>query len=703
MSSNDSQLKSLSDLFKDKMFRIPDYQRGYSWEKKQIDEFIDDLKIMDINNDDIHYTGMLSLKEFGDKEKENLKEKWIMDSDESITPFYVIDGQQRLITCTILINVIIDYFKKIEEEEKKQILLKKKTLKDLQRKYIFEEDPETSLEEGSRAYKLLYSDDNVSNEYLENAIWAEKENAELKKTLYTNNMLNAKEKFKKWIEEEGKKGPERIEEIFDKVTNKLKFNIYYIDKNTNVNISFETMNNRGKSLSNLELLKNRLIYLSTKMNNTQRDRNLIREDINDAWKTIYNTLGKNADIKVDDDEYLRHHWIIYFPYSRSQINEKQISYDRYLLDEYFSQMRIINQSKEDSNINSESKIEDRKDESSDCNDDDSEENKNEETLKTLLKEKLELCNIQNYVKSIKNMVKFWYQTKVPENEDLNEDVRNMLIKINRLKIAQVRPLTTVILSKYIKNKNDKEIVNVLKKLERFLFINFALRKVPSNYKDSQFYHLSQKLNKNEITLKNLCEYLEKIDDIDDKGNISLNEILPVFKKYFDKYEGFYSKSWKLYLKYFLYEYEISKVKNKKDTTIENPKDWFSDQSENTIEHIYPRDPEEKYGWIKDFEKYTDQQRHCFKNTLGNLLPLSKSVNSSLKNHSFAEKKERYQQGCKSEYEVSLEQNWTPESIVKRSLNLLDFMQKHWQFKFSSDDDKYKFLNLEFYIENTRKE
>ena len=529
MSSNDSQLKSLSDLFKDKMFRIPDYQRGYSWEKKQIDEFIDDLKIMDINNDDIHYTGMLSLKEFGDKEKENLKEKWIMDSDESITPFYVIDGQQRLITCTILINVIIDYFKKIEEEEKKQILLKKKTLKDLQRKYIFEEDPETSLEEGSRAYKLLYSDDNVSNEYLENAIWAEKENAELKKTLYTNNMLNAKERFKKWIEEEGKKGPERIEEIFDKVTNKLKFNIYYIDKNTNVNISFETMNNRGKSLSNLELLKNRLIYLSTKMNNTQRDRDLIREDINDAWKTIYNTLGKNADIKVDDDEYLRHHWIIYFPYSRSQINEKQISYDRYLLDEYFSQMRIINQSKEDSNINSESKIEDRKDESSDCNDDDSEENKNEETLKTLLKEKLELCNIQNYVKSIKNMVKFWYQTKVPENEDLNEDVRNMLIKINRLKIAQVRPLTTVILSKYIKNKNDKEIVNVLKKLERFLFINFALRKVPSNYKDSQFYHLSQKLNKNEITLKNLCEYLEKIDDIDDKGNISLNEILPVFK------------------------------------------------------------------------------------------------------------------------------------------------------------------------------
>ena len=122
-----TKLESLNDLFKDKMFRIPDYQRGYSWEDKHIYEFIDDLKIIDVNKkENIHYTGMLSLKEFEKEQKEELEEKWIINSDESITPFYVIDGQQRLTTCVILIQVILSYLKDVEKKEKKPILLKKK-------------------------------------------------------------------------------------------------------------------------------------------------------------------------------------------------------------------------------------------------------------------------------------------------------------------------------------------------------------------------------------------------------------------------------------------------------------------------------------------------------------------------------------------------------------------------------------------------
>ena len=54
-----------------------------------------------------------------------------------------------------------------------------------------------------------------------------------------------------------------IEKLFIKLTQRLKFNIYNIDDDFNVFIAFETMNNRGKRLSNLELLKNRLIYLTT--------------------------------------------------------------------------------------------------------------------------------------------------------------------------------------------------------------------------------------------------------------------------------------------------------------------------------------------------------------------------------------------------------------------------------------------------------
>ncbi|WP_312652952.1 hypothetical protein [Aminipila sp.] len=31
-----SNLKSIADLFQDSLYRIPDYQRGYAWDEKQL-------------------------------------------------------------------------------------------------------------------------------------------------------------------------------------------------------------------------------------------------------------------------------------------------------------------------------------------------------------------------------------------------------------------------------------------------------------------------------------------------------------------------------------------------------------------------------------------------------------------------------------------------------------------------------------------
>lgn len=33
----------LDNLFKEKIFRIPDYQRGYAWQKSQLKDFWEDL------------------------------------------------------------------------------------------------------------------------------------------------------------------------------------------------------------------------------------------------------------------------------------------------------------------------------------------------------------------------------------------------------------------------------------------------------------------------------------------------------------------------------------------------------------------------------------------------------------------------------------------------------------------------------------
>ena len=99
------------------------------------------------------------------------------------------------------------------------------------------------------------------------------------------------------------------------------------------------MNNRGKKLSDLELLKNRLIYLTTLFQVDQSDRDELRKRINDAWKEIYFQLGKNKLNPLNDDDFLKAHWIMYFKYSRKAGDD----YIHYLLDDYFSPKRVLKQ------------------------------------------------------------------------------------------------------------------------------------------------------------------------------------------------------------------------------------------------------------------------------------------------------------------------------------------------------------------------
>ena len=39
----DNKLQSLTEIFNEKFFRIPDFQRGYSWQEPQLKDFWDDL------------------------------------------------------------------------------------------------------------------------------------------------------------------------------------------------------------------------------------------------------------------------------------------------------------------------------------------------------------------------------------------------------------------------------------------------------------------------------------------------------------------------------------------------------------------------------------------------------------------------------------------------------------------------------------
>lgn len=88
-----NELQSLDQLFQNKLFRIPDYQRGYAWQRSQLVDFWEDL--LNLQDYRYHYTGMLSLKTLKRADIENWgSDLWMLD--KGFKPCHIVDGQQRI-------------------------------------------------------------------------------------------------------------------------------------------------------------------------------------------------------------------------------------------------------------------------------------------------------------------------------------------------------------------------------------------------------------------------------------------------------------------------------------------------------------------------------------------------------------------------------------------------------------------------------
>ena len=638
-----------------------------------------------------HYTGMISLKkldrEYTSDEKWN-DERWLLDN-WNYNAYHVVDGQQRLTTFIILINEIVLFYKRINPgKEMNQIFINSIPLNKIEEDFLVISKPDSA--DIIKTFKFGYEVDNPSYEFFKHKILGEPNSGLLNETFYTLNLENAKKFFSDRLQEEyDKNGIHSIEDIFRKITQKLKFNMYYIDNDFNVFVAFETMNNRGKRLSNLELLKNRLIYLSTIFSDEEDNKKAIRKNINNTWKDVYGYLGKNKLKALNDEDFLQDHWIIYFGYTRSN----KVTYSSFLLNDYFNQNNIsdkyIIKTQEENN-----------DEINIDNLDVSEIETKEENVTENKKEKLTLGSISKYINSMKSLIPYWYIVQNPDEYESSGEVRAMLQKLNRLQFVYFKPLITVLLSKKDITESDK--VNTLKKIERFIFLHFRLVNYQSTYKNSFFWNLAHKFYINEVTLDEVNEELDKIDYLSDNKVANMNAILNNINRLFKNYKGYYSWPAKTY---FLYEYELYLMNNQANQKI-YPENLFKKDEKDkvSIEHIYPQTDTNEY-WVERFGNYTDTQRKYLNGSLGNLLPLSLSINVKLQNYSFDDKKHGldrtrgYENGSHSEMQVAKCLEWTPEEILNRGLTMISFMEKRYDFIIPNKAERIKMLGLDFMIKD----
>ncbi len=257
----------VKDFFNGRFFEIPKYQRGYAWEIQNIRELFDDI-IESIESNSNHYIGTIVLSKSS-------------DDDEK---FYVVDGQQRITTITIIISALV---KSLSERDSAYF----------ERFYLKEDD----------RYRIspLNRDRQFFTNLLESVI-GEPQN-----------------KSQRFLKDANEEISFKVSQIADKLkflksVEKLEVMEFVENSEGDAIRIFQTVNDRGKPLSNMEKAKSLLIYFSNRYLNKKLD-NTINEYFSDIFE-IYDDIklqGEELSINLiknrdfNEDNLMRYHFVSY--------------------------------------------------------------------------------------------------------------------------------------------------------------------------------------------------------------------------------------------------------------------------------------------------------------------------------------------------------------------------------------------------------
>ncbi|RVZ43433.1 DUF262 domain-containing protein [Helicobacter pylori] len=571
------ELLTLDGVIEKGVFEIPSYQRGYAWQKEQLKDFWNDLEYVSKLGDKFHYMHSLTLRE--------------LENDFENSAFEIIDGQQRLATSLILLGLLAKITK---HKDPKYDSMNLEPI--LSYKYY-------GLSEAFRA---------ITEE--------EKDLERFQTSFYAKNLIDAYAFFKEKVSDTP---VGTLEKMFDALTKKMLFSVVGLNDNRiDPFSSFETINNRGKDLSTLELLKNRLHFVAHKICDGKKLEKL-QNGINDTYTRIYYDLRHFKDDHLEG--FLKHFVAYYYGENSNKFKER-------LLEMEFNAHRKY----DDANLDDEyEKID-------------------------------ELLFYLSYSSKV------WVFLHMPNDKELEIEItpkmRSLLDKMRRLNALSDNAFLPLLLSLFTiqlvgRSANEQpyttqELEGLLEYLERFGFLIYGVA--------------GRDTAKNEwIGLAFMAFQAYK----EGEGNIAIEDLPTLEKNFFNrKYSGLelleesiLSKNnaekwykWGKALNYLLYAYELH----------HNPEATRNfDGSIESIEHILPQNPDQGYSAK---EKSWAKNPHIV-HALGNLLLIPKNANSSLSNKPFDEKRKAYLKGSYSEKEVAKNASFGVAQIKERSEKLLDFL------------------------------
>lgn len=616
----DNGKNSLIDIFsKERFYKIPDYQRSYAWEEKQLKDFFEDFKNNYHTNN--YYYGTILLQKI----------------DENDNLFDIVDGQQRITTLVIFIYCLLKEIRTRYNQEKYQLVWNEEDVddwNDLEKKFI----------RCKGNYKLTLQ--SQENDFFRTTIV--NENREYSSdTPAQKKLKNAKNKFENWLKKEN---INTLNKFLENI-GKAQALIYIIKDSKEASLIFETTNDRGKSLTNLEKIKSYLMY---KISSTKEKPEQLLSTIKDTFNKIYRDYEKIENMQIDEDSILMYNFIA----NENWDNKGGKKYQHYIDELKQKVEQLIS-------------LENLKDKEKST-----EKNEDYEELRIYIEQYL--INLKYSYENMKNIL----LKPVDEFSDMLALGRMasfypLLLKAYKLDITQEKVFF-------------KKLCNIC---QIFIFRNLVVLHYMSSKYQTRFYELARDFgNIKDNSLENIANQFENLY----KDIAHLTVLLGDDEKFLKELEDsdFYNKYKTFERNYFYWKYENwLRSKDGCSYTLLSHQDLNNKDSKLklSIEHIVAQNNEEqKENIIKELDiiniKDKDEFDKKYLNSIGNLTIDPISSNSSKGKKPVEEKNNKYftKAPYMSQNELEnflIDENgkmvWSIQSMLDRKEKIIKFAKENW--------------------------
>jgi uncharacterized protein with ParB-like and HNH nuclease domain len=269
---------SIKDVFHEKWYKIPEYQRPYVWGKQQVTELLDDIMGEAVKeNKEKEYNKSAKREYFLGSLVWKITETY--EGETSFLEYELLDGQQRLTTLMLITAVIRDLTTDTEQKQDCQETI-------FQKANVFKATPERMhIVFGIRGDVTDFVDkyvktDSGTNQVEELTKVFKDNNADINCRHMSEVILSIRDFFKDYTQEQ-------LQTFY--VFFKLQVKVIYIAANELEDAFhlFNVMNNRGIKLRNSDILKAKNLSMITDSKE--------RLEYAEKWENIENCFGEDFD------------------------------------------------------------------------------------------------------------------------------------------------------------------------------------------------------------------------------------------------------------------------------------------------------------------------------------------------------------------------------------------------------------------------